>query len=202
MSLFAWQNNKTILFYFTQILWVLIRHQCREAEFLASVLQSWSIVSLPCTGHCSQHAMCIGVFNPYCHSRGSILPLRRTRGQGGAGPAGGCAGSLPRARGTGRMKKHHGPPPLLLFTSSSLSIIRVVSSAYLRLLIFLLAILIPAWFLPLLISSLLSASVYRDQGSAFRPSGCRGDDEGSKAEISKWSLGSEGKERGEATLIP
>ena len=32
-----------------------------------------------------------------------------------------------------------------LFSSSSLSMIRVVSSAYLRLLIFLLAILIPAW---------------------------------------------------------
>ena len=33
-----------------------------------------------------------------------------------------------------------------LFSSSSLSAIRVVSSAYLRLLVFLLAILIPAWF--------------------------------------------------------
>lgn len=88
---------------------------------MASVLQSWFIVSLPCTGHCSQHAMCIGVFNPYCHSRGSIFPLRRTRGQGGAGPAGGCAGSLSCAHGTGRMKKQHGPPPLLLSPSCPFS---------------------------------------------------------------------------------
>ena len=41
-----------------------------------------------------------------------------------------------------------------LFSSSSISAIRVVSSAYLRLLIFLLAILIPAW------ASIVAASIY------------------------------------------
>ena len=117
MFLFAQQSNKTILFYFTQNSEFWLGTSAEKLSFWPQYFRAGLLWAYHALATVLSMLCVLEYFILIATQEAASFHSVEPGGREVQCPAGGCAGSLSRALGSGRMKKQHGPPPLLLSPS-------------------------------------------------------------------------------------